>query len=267
MRISIPKAVAILGAMLLNTQLSSDQAVIPTAPAAGKINLQFDHVFAGNDLLLGQANTTSTGEKVTVSQLKYIISNIILIKDDGTQYSYPKSESYFIIDEKELQSKAIALQDIPAGNYVKIKFGIGVDREQYEMGASGQGDFLAKAQAADLIWSWSAGYKFLAMEGTFTSNSVSTDTPYMIHTGRTGTDYNYCDITLDLPSKAAVGSTATAEVSMVADISKIIDGTHKITLTDHNDMGMGAMIMGGALLPLVTANLNAMFHVQAVKNK
>jgi hypothetical protein len=28
------------------------------------------------------------------------------------------------------------------------------------------GDSLAKAQAAGMMWSWSAGYKFVAFEGT-----------------------------------------------------------------------------------------------------
>lgn len=265
MKISILKSLALLGAVLMNAYQGNNHPTQDTRPEGAKINLVFDNVFAGSELVLDQANTAATGEKVKVSQLKYIISNIVLIREDGSHYSYPKNESYFIVDEKEPQSTAIQLQGIPPGNYTKIKFGIGVDREQFEKGASGQGDFLAKAQAADLIWSWSAGYKFLALEGTFTSGAVSQDTPFMIHTGRTGTDYNYCDVTLDFPAKAAVASKGTTDISLVADVSKVIGGTNKIVLTDHNSMGMGAMIMGGATLPLVTANLNTMFSVKSVR--
>ena len=52
-----------------------------------------------------------------------------------------------------------------------------------------------------MMWSWSAGYKFVKFEGMFTSSTVTTDTEFMVHTGQTGTDYNYAEITLTLPEK------------------------------------------------------------------
>ena len=84
-----------------------------------------------------------------------------------------------------------------------------------------------------MMWSWSAGYKFMAFEGTFTSPTVTKETPFMVHTGQTGTDYNYTEITLDLPTKAMVRTTITPEIHMVTDLSKIIDGTNKIKLSDQ----------------------------------
>jgi len=69
-----------------------------------------------------------------------------------------------------------------------------------------------------------------------------------------------------MPSKALVRNTITPVVHIVADLSKIIDGTNKIKLSDNNMGGMGAMIMGGANLPLITANLNGMFRIDHVHN-
>ena len=91
---------------------------------------------------------------------------------------------------------------------MKVKFGIGVDEAQWKLGAAGQGDFLAQADAAGMMWSWAAGYKFLAFEGTFTSSTVTTATPFMIHTGKTGTDYNYTEVTVDFPTPPFPEATA-----------------------------------------------------------
>jgi len=249
------------------TSCSGDDNAVSNVSGTGSLGVEFDNAYGANDLILNnQANTTSNNEVLKISTIKYIVSNIVLTKADGTTFTYPKSQSYFIVSEADADTYVIDLTNVPAGDYTKIKFGIGVDQEQFNLGASGQGDFLALAQAEDMLWSWSAGYKFLAFEGTFTSPTVTTATPFMVHTGQTGTDYNYTEITLNLPTKALVRTTITPDIHIVADLSKIIDGTNKIKLSDNNDGGMGAMIMGGANLPLITANLSEVFTVNHVHN-
>ena len=88
----------------------------------------------------------------------------------------------------------------------------------------------------------------------------------MVHTGKSGANYNYTDVTLNFPDKALVRTDITPDVHIFADVAKIIDGTNKIKLTDNNMGGMGAMIMSGANLPLITANLSDMFTVDHVHN-
>ena len=73
-------------------------------------------------------------------------------------------------------------------------------------------------------------------------------------------------MTIDLPTKAMVRTTITPEVHIIADLSKIIDGTNKIKLSDNNPGGNGAAIMGGANLPLITQNLSSMFTAAHVHN-
>lgn len=261
----ILKATLALAAIITITACSNDNDEAITG--TGALTLEFDNAFKANDLILtSQANTTANNEVLKISTVKYIVSNIVLTKEDGTTFTYPKSESYFIIDEATPASLEAQLKNIPAGNYTKVKFGIGVDKAQWELGATGQGDFLTKAQAAKMMWSWTAGYKFLAFEGTFTSSTVTTPTSFMIHTGQTGTDYNYTEITLDLATKALVRTNITPQVHIITDISKVVDGTNTIKLTDNNMGGMGAMIMSGSKLALITANVNQMFKVDHVHN-
>ena len=260
---NIIAAMAIAAVFVSCSNDDNDTAVAGT----GQLKVEFDNSFVDNDLILNnQSNTTSANEVLKISLIKYIVSNIVLTKEDGTTFTYPKSDSYFIVDESNSSSLVLNLENVPAANYTKVKFGIGVDKAQFDLGATGQGDFLAEAQAADLLWSWSAGYKFLAFEGTFTSPTVAADTPFMVHTGQTGTDYNYTEITLDMPTKALVRTNITPQVHIIADLSKIIDGTNKIKLSDNNEGGMGAMIMGGPNLPLITSNLNGMFSINHVHN-
>lgn len=253
------KAVVLIALFVFVTSCDNDDKEVISG--VGSIELDFDNAFGSNDLILNtQSNTTSNNEVLKINKLKYIISNIVLTKEDGSTFTYPKSESYFIIDEASALSLNQDLINIPVGNYTKIKFGIGVDKAQWEAGATSQGDFLKNAQDAGMMWSWTAGYKFVNFEGTFTSTTIATATEFKIHNGQSGANYNYTDVTLDLPTKAMVRTTKTPEIHIVADVSKIIDGTNKIKLSD------GATIMGGAKLPLITTNLNEMFSVDHVHN-
>lgn len=260
------KNMAVVVTMALTLLSCSNDDANSNITGEGTLKLEFDNVYKSADLAMNTAYTNSNGEVVKVSKLKYIISNIKLTKEDGTVFTYPKSQSYFIVDELTPASLLLNLTNVPAGNYTKVTFGIGVDQDQFNLGATGQGDFLTQAQNAGMMWSWSAGYKFVAFEGTFTAPTVSSDTSFMVHTGQTGTDYNYATVTLNFPSNALVRTNITPQVHIMADASQLIDGTNTISLTAANGMGMGAMIMGGSNLALITANLANMFEVEHVHN-
>ena len=258
------KALAVLALSTTFIACSSEEETIS---GTGNLAIEFDNSFKGDDLILDtQANTTASNEVLKISAIKYIISNVVLTKEDGSTFTYPKSNSYFIVNEADVASHILNLKDIPAANYTKLTFGIGVDKEQWSAGADGQGDFLAKAQAAGMMWSWSAGYKFIAFEGTFSSDAVSTAVPFKVHTGQTGTDYNYTTVSLDLKTKALVRGAVTPQIHIIADLAKILNSTNVIKLADNNPNGTGANIMGGANLPLITQNVATMFSVDHVHN-
>jgi len=244
----------------------NDDNPVDNLSGNGSITLEFDNTYKTQNFAVNTAYTNTNGEVVKVTKAKYIVSNIVLTKEDGSTYVVPKSQSYFIVDELTPASLTLNIPNVPAANYTKAKFGIGVDKAQFDLGATGQGDFLTTAQNAGMMWSWSAGYKFVALEGTFTSSTVTSDTSFMVHTGQTGTDYNYTEVTLAFPDKALVRTAITPQVHIIADLSKIIDGTNQISLTANNTGGMGAMIMGGSSLALITANLSGMFSVEHVHN-
>ncbi len=264
MKNSLKKSIALVAvAITLVSCSKSDDAIIGT----GALKVQFENGFADNALVLGSPTVpTSQNEVLKISSIKYIVSNIVLTKEDGTTFTYPKAQSYFIVDEASPASLLLDLTNIPAANYKSIKFGIGVDQAQYNLGQSEISNFWTTAQAAGMASNWASGFKFLAFEGAFTSATITTDTSFMIYTGKTGTDYNYAEVSLNLPNNALVRTNITPQIHLSTDLSQIIDGTNKINLTDHNSMGMGAMIMGGSDLYLISANLANMFSVEHVHN-
>lgn len=263
----LKNTLAILAITALFTSCNSDDAVVNNISGTGNIGIEFDNAFGENDLILNtQSNTTSNDEVLKIGKIKFIISNIVLTDENGVTFTYPKNESYFIVDESDESSLVLDLENIPAGNYTKVKFGIGVDQAQYELGESNQGDFLVCAQNQGMMSGWADGYKFILFEGIFTAPTITNPTDFIVHTCKTYPSYNYTEVTLDLPTKALVRTTITPELHIVADLSKIIDGNNKIKLSDHVMEGTGAMIMDDATMAGISLNLISMFTVAHVHN-
>lgn len=228
----------------------------------GMVKLEFDNSVSGDDLILGAGSyTNSQGETLKVTRLNYIVSNFRLTDADGTVFTYPKASGYFITNE-ETGATEIVLENIPAGRYTSLTFGLGVDQEKFLLGAEGQGDLLAAAEANNMMWAWQAGYKFLNFEGTFTSSSVAEPTIYQIHMGSHGSSLdNYKEVTLALPENALVSSTLNPVIHVVTDCGVILDGTNKIALSE------GAVIMVNAeKSPKIAVNASGMFSVDHVHN-
>ncbi len=226
------------------------------------LTLEFDNGVNGDDLLLGTANyTNSNGETLTIDRLNYIVSNFVLIDDQGGEYVYPKDDSFFVVSE-ETGKTQVVLKGIPAGKYTRIRFGLGVDQEKYQQGAEGQGDFLAIAEDNEMMWSWQAGYKFLNFEGTFTSSTVTTATNFKIHMGSHGSSLdNYRTTEIPLPTAALVSGSLSPVVHLAVDANKILDGTTKIKLSEA-----AVVMVDEVKSPQIAVNASQMFVVDHVHN-
>lgn len=263
MKFQLKNIAAVVAIAISLFSCSNDEEIIS---GEGNLKLEFDNTYGTANFAFNTEYTNSNGEKVKATQLKYIVSNIVLTKADGSTFTYPKSSSYFIVDEATTASQILNLTKIPAADYTSVKFGIGVDRAQWELGATGQGDFLAAAQTAGMTWNWTGGYKFVAFEGNATSATLTTPRNYRVHTGKVVVNnvetYNYAEITIPFPSVAKVRTTITPQVHIIADAKKIVDGDNKIAVTT----GTSGDIMGGDRLALIMANVSKMFTIDHVHN-
>ncbi|MEY2739051.1 MAG: hypothetical protein RL259_960 [Bacteroidota bacterium] len=258
MKFQLKNIVAVMALALAFTSCSDDDNKEITGQ--GNLLLEFDNVYGSSNLAFNTPYTNSNGEVVKINNAIYIISNIVLTKTDGSTYTVPKSQSYFFVNEANAASTMLNLPNIPAGNYNKVTFGVGVDQAQFDMGASGQGTMWTDAQALGMTWSWAAGYKFIKFEGTVTSTS-HTNANFRVHTGKTGTIYNYTEVTLDFPDNALVRTNITPQVHIMADLKKVIDGTTKINFEEGLD------VMSGTKVQNISANnVPSLFEVEHVHN-
>ncbi|MDY8135081.1 MbnP family protein [Aquimarina sp. 2201CG5-10] len=249
-------------ALTLVTVLSCKSDDDNNGAKVGSLNLDFTNIIDNNPIELSRgAYTNGSSETYTISELKYIISNIVLVKANGEEFKYPVADSYFLINEEVSTSKEVGLTDITSGEYTKIKFGFGVDQSNYPL--NGVNNFIPTAEESGMLWSWSAGYKFLKFEGTYSMVGVpNTNTPFLLHVGSHGTTLdNYKEITLDLPNTLSISANNTANITIKADVAKIFDSTNSHSLQDKSDIQVDPVNA-----PLIAENVSTMFSITNVSN-
>ncbi|QQT47723.1 hypothetical protein I6I97_06665 [Sphingobacterium multivorum] len=181
------------------------------------------------------------------SELKYVISNIRLIKADGSEIPYNVNDldkGATVIDQAKAATLNYVLSNIPVGEYKQIKFGLGVKQEINTLDQLRFPVFYATAGANDtkMHWEWGTGYRFTKLEGFYGVDHKELS----IHTGSTVNGTNgdestykqgvdaYRDITLNLPSIVTVGKSIP-QINIRADFDKLLSGkTNTITLGANN---------------------------------
>jgi len=265
MKFQLKNTAAVL-AVALFMSCSSDDSTSVNPESHGDVEVYFDNGVAGDALTLGTSYTNSNGESLTINRLNYIVSNFVLIKADGSEYVYPKDDSYFVISA-EAGMLTAHLENIPAGDYKKVRFGIGVDQQRYLQGETAQQSFWDLAAAHDMTWTWSTGYRFINFEGTFTAPGLSNGLIFQVHQGSNTATDNYREVTLDLPTTARVREGEVPSIHVKTNANVILDGQQKIKLSDNlNQAGAGAAIMGGENLIKIAGNTLNMFSVDHVHN-
>lgn len=260
-------------------------------PAANALTLQFDNTFGNTNIILGDAgsptattNTSAEGQTHHFSEIKYVISNIRLVKAEGGEIPYHINDldkGATVIDQSKKATLQHVLSSIPAGKYKQIKFGLGVKKELNTLDQLRFPQFYATAGANDtkMMWEWGTGYRFTKLEGFYgpQNNTLS------IHTGSTveGTDGTpssytqgvdaYREITLTLPTFAVVGTT-TPKITIKADFNNLLSGkinTIKLgegnaTPSIHTADNMVIFVdnLGGN----GSNDLSGMFSIQSVEN-
>ena len=222
----------------------------------GTLNLTFN-----NSITLGESYSNTSGESYTVNELKYIISNVMLTRKDGSVISYPQDQSYFVINEADANSLTIQLDDIASGAYTSVTFGFGVDPTKYPI-ESGTLNFIPTAEEAGMLWTWSAGYKFIKLEGDYISQNGTEEAPYLIHVGSHGANLdNYREITVPLGDDIAntdfiIGEGLNASQTINFDVSKVFDGTNIISIEDKPDIQVDP-----ENAPKIATNISTAFFV------
>ncbi|MBQ4819821.1 MbnP family protein [Aquimarina sp. MMG016] len=228
----------------------------------GTLTLDFSNTIEDKTIDLERGSyTNGSNETYAIAELKYIISNIVLITSTGEEFKYPVADSYFLINEAEESSKEISLTDIPEEEYTKIRFGFGVDQSKYPI-ESGTANFIPTAEENGMLWAWAAGYKFLKFEGTYNTIGSTTSNDFILHVGSHGANLdNYKEMTINLPSVLSIKEMTTPNVSINADIAKIFDSINTHSLEVKSDVQVDPVNA-----PIIAENVSTMFSITNVSN-
>ena len=136
--------------------------------ATGELEIAFEHVWGMNEDVFS-LNTDyvhpMNNEALNFSTFKYYVSNIILTKEDGTQWK--DSNSYYLIDLSKPASLKLALAKVPVGIYKSMTYTLGVDSLRNVSGVQTG----ALSTANGMFWNWNSGYIMLKAEGTSPASS------------------------------------------------------------------------------------------------
>ncbi|WP_041735234.1 MbnP family protein [Dyadobacter fermentans] len=237
----------------------------------GTIQLQFDNIAGNQDLQLDSVRyQNSAGEDFTVSILNYYISNIKLIRMDGSVFTVPQDSSYFLIRESNRESQKLTIRNVLTGEYTGVEFTIGVDSLRSVMDPSqpGRKGILDKDSGPTneeaMYWDWNPGYIFLKMEGS-SDSSTTANGKYFYHIGGFGgltapTLNNIKTVKLNFPGQKAIVTTSiVSNVLIQANILKIFDGPTQLSIKENPG------VMFTPFSKNVADNYAGMFSVKEIK--
>lgn len=236
----------------------------------GSIELSFDNVAGSEALVFGNVYVNEAGEQLTFNKLLYYVSNVKLVKTDGTEYEVPKDSCYFLIDHSVAASRTVTINNVPAGSYSGVKFIIGVDSLKSTTDISQRTGSLDPAgAAAEMYWSWNSGYIFVKCEGTSPQaplDTISNTRPFFYHIGGYG---GYSSPALNNIKNASISNSGeaaevaegnTPEMHIKVDILQLFKSPTTLSVATHPD------VMFGPMSATIADNYKDMFTLDHIHN-
>jgi len=259
----IKNLILILSLVVAISSCNDDDTTTPSGNGgttnynSGTVGINFENI-AGSVFLdpTGAANyVNASGETFSITNFRYYISNVKMIKDDGTKYEVPNS--YFLIDANDTNSLIAELPNIPGGKYTGVEYMIGVDSTRNVSGAQTG----ALDPANGMFWSWNQGYIFMKLEG----NSIAaTNNFFEFHIGGfTGANSTLRTVTIDFtPSILIVdGGKREAEIHILTDVLEIFKNPTNWTIAGHS-----SVTMPGINANTIATNYADMFSFDHIHN-
>lgn len=167
-------------------------------------------------------NLTAAGPRISVTRLDFLLSQPALRRTDGTWIA--DTNWFACIKSREGRTNC-DLHDIPAGQYDRIRFHIGLtpavnhkDPAEYPAGHP------LNPEVNGLHWGWAGGYVFFAMEGGWTRPDGT----------QGGWSYHLANdpqlMTVELP--VALDLSSNRELLLALNVEKIFTTPHSIALDE-----------------------------------
>ena len=241
-----PKSTAAIA--ILGQQKSASTAAASSSPssseaapgdnALAKGTFTVNKYFGASPFVLNSTYTTDSGNTVTITDMKYWLSNLKFIKADGTEVSIQDSY-YFMTDNNLIPADgdhfnaypARKREDvdiwIPYGEYKGVKYSIGVDSVYNGDLGKHAGELSETSRGLNVNWMWFSSYIFTRVQGTCTSCTGTK--PFKLDTGA---DSSYRTVTHNFQSNITVSKdNSSPKFVLKMDVKKLFTGIDIQTLT------------------------------------
>jgi cytochrome c peroxidase len=198
-------------------------------------------------------NQTAAGQKISVTRLDFLVSDIAVRRAGGTWMSATNQFAY--ISAREGRT-SFSVNNLPAGNFDHIRFQIGVPPLiNHADAAQWPADHPLNPEVNRLYWGWSREYIFLAFEGAWQNGVQPSGFSYHLATDRQL-------MTVELP--VALNTGADVELQLAFDVDKILSGATSIQLTDATDSTHSRV--NDTLAAQVRENVQRAFAIEGPQN-
>lgn len=205
----------------------------------------------------GTVYTTGVGRKVSLTKAQLYISNIQLVKQDGSIYSVPN-----VILLKQLDPEQYYVANVPVGNYKSVKFSVGLDATANQKASTADSNL----NHADMWFGASAqpnGYVFVNVQGTIdtTTNAMGTVSQMQPFTYMIGTNAHLNQVSMpDHSPVYNVIKDQTTFVHIIIDYNKLFNGVQ--LNKGGNLMVMSASDNTSAISNTISSNVPFMFSYE-----
>lgn len=193
------------------------------------IKLKFEYLFNGEAFALNQDFKDWSGKTINISRAQFYISMHKVVYNNGSEVNL--IGNYLLVDNQTtefvLDSTVASIADIK-----EIEFGLGVEPDvNHEDPSLWPANHPLSHKSPNMHWGWTAGYKFLVLEGMVDSDdNGSVDELFQLHV--VGDEY-YRTLTM---KEGLTANSNELELSTIVDIGKWFVST---------DMATAGIIHGG----------------------
>lgn len=157
--------------LVMACKKKNDEPTPVVIPTTQSLTLRMTPKVGNKTLDFNSSFETENKERYTLSMFRYYISNISLLKNDGSEYKL--DGKVFLVNAN---TPDYNLGNVPAGNYKGISFFVGIDSATNHMDPTKYPVSHPLAiQSPAIHWSWNSGYIFLMMEGSCDTTDTNKD--------------------------------------------------------------------------------------------
>jgi hypothetical protein len=236
----------------------------------GKIVLKFAHYVDGQPLEKDTLKyVNAAGNRYSVSDVKYFISDVVLHKSDGTsQFIYKWKDIQYVDEAMPATTTWNVFDAIKPGDYDSISFTFGISKEK------NISFMYVNPPEVNMAWPdmMGGGYHYLMING-FWKDLNNQRTPYNFHMGIgqiysgpnntgaiTGFVQNYFPVYLK-NSSFSIHKGETKEIQIIMNIDSWFKTPH---VYDHNYWG-GAIMQNQAAMQMAKENGFDVFTIGGIK--